>query len=69
MNVDYSNFFKIMLDTFDMLVRWGAQLWNLLTYDFHDSISSIPAGTTLLLILPVIGAAVIIIKLLVKLLT
>lgn len=65
--IDYSNFFDIIINIFEMLVKWCEQLWELLTYDLHNLIAVIPAGTTLISVLPVIGATAIIIAIIIKL--
>ena len=65
--VDYSNFFEIILRIFDMLVSWGQQLWDILTYDLHDLIAVIPAGTTIITVLPIIGATAVVVAIIIKL--
>lgn len=65
--VDYSNFFDVILKIFDALASWGSQLWELLTYDLHNLIAIIPEGTTLITLLPIIGATAVIIAIIIKL--
>ena len=66
---DFSNIFNVLLKFINALAQFSEQVWDFITQDLteYKLLAWLPAGTTFLTVLAVIGAPTVIIVLLVKL--